>query len=321
MIKTNVLELADEIINGRRLGRDDDNDFFFHADLNDLCSGADKIRSALCGDKFNLCTIINGKSGRCSENCKFCAQSCRHSTGINEYDFLSENDILENCKEVAAQGVHRFSIVTAGRTLSSSDFEKAVSVYKKLHSQCKIERCGSHGLLTYEQLLRLKEAGVKNYNANIETSRRNFPNICTTHTYDDKINCIKNAQKAGLNVCSGGIIGMGETWNDRLDMALSLAELNIDSIPINVLTPIKGTPLDGLELLSEEDVLRTAAMFRYINPNAFIRFAAGRNRMENSGKNAFLSGVNAALTGDMLTTSGNKIKDDKKMLLDMGFII
>lgn len=314
-----ILKLADEIINGRRLTRDDKPYFFFTEDLKTLCCGADKIRSALCGNSVNLCTIINGKSGRCSENCKFCAQSAHHCTGIDEYPFLDENEIAEDCKRNQAQGVHRYSIVTAGRTLSAEDFEKAVSAYKKLHAECGIELCGSHGLLTAEQLRRLKAAGVTNYHANIETSRRNFPNICTTHTYDDKIRCIKDAQRAGLNVCSGGIIGMGETWEDRLDMALSLAELNIKSIPINALTPIKGTPLENTRQITSDEILRTVAMFRFVNPDAYIRLAAGRAIMENSGKQAFLSGANAAITGDMLTTSGNCIRGDVLMLSRMGF--
>ena len=159
------------------------------------------------------------------------------------------------------------------------------------------------------------------YHANIETSRRNFPNICTTHTFEDKLEVIRRAQAAGLSVCSGGIIGMGETWEDRIDMAITLSELGIKSIPLNILRPIPGTPLEHQAALSEDEILRTIAIFRYINPTAMVRLAAGRNSMKHSGEQAFRSGANAAITGDMLTTSGNRISEDQEMLAAMGFTL
>lgn len=316
-----IIKLADEIIGGKRINRGDDTDFFISADIKPLCEGADRIRKYFCGNHVDLCSIINGKSGRCSENCRFCAQSAHNCTGINEYPFLDTETILNECKHNEEKGVHRFSIVTAGRTLSNDDFEKAFDVYSTLHEKTDMMLCGSHGLLTDEQFKKLRSAGVSRYHCNIETSRRNFPNICTTHTYEDKTACIKRALNAGFEVCSGGIIGMGETWEDRIDMAVSLAELGVSSIPINALMPIKGTPLEGLERLSEEDILRTVAIFRYIVPTADIRLAAGRDLMSECGKQAFLSGANSTITGDMLTTSGNDINGDVKMLSAMGFDI
>jgi biotin synthase len=188
-----------------------------------------------------------------------------------------------------------------------------------MSAECDIKLCASHGLLTKEQFKRLRESGVTTYHCNIETSRRYFPYICTTHTFDDKIACIKRAKECGLNVCSGGIIGMGETWEDRADMALTLAELEIRSVPINALRPIKGTALGDEKPMTEEDILRTAAIFRFILPEAYIRLAAGRIIMERSGERAFRSGANAAITGDMLTTSGNDIRTDIEMLKKLGF--
>lgn len=316
-----VLKIADSIIDGSRLKREDNLDFFFTADLSELCKGADRIRAVLCGNHAELCSIINGRSGKCSEDCKFCAQSAHHCTAIDSYEFIDENKIIDECKYNESKGIHRFSIVTAGRTLSKTDFEKALSAYKRMNDESKIELCASHGFLTDEQLSRLHEAGVSRCHCNIETSRRFFPNICTTHTYDDKINCIKLAKKNGFSVCSGGIIGMGETWADRLDMALSLAELEVDSIPINFLIPIKGTPLENAEKLTSDDILRTVAIFRYINPAVNIRLAGGRNLMSDSGKQAFLSGANATISGDMLTTTGSNIDSDVKMLNEIGFEI
>jgi biotin synthase len=290
-----------------------------NAGTDELCASADRIRAALCGKRADLCSIINGRSGRCPENCKFCAQSARNHTGIDEYGFLDEEKILAECRHNAERGVHRFSIVTAGRALTDDDFEKAVSAYRRMSAECDIKLCASHGLLTKEQFKRLRESGVTTYHCNIETSRRYFPYICTTHTFDDKIACIKRAKECGLNVCSGGIIGMGETWEDRADMALTLAELEIRSVPINALRPIKGTALGDEKPMTEEDILRTAAIFRFILPEAYIRLAAGRIIMERSGERAFRSGANAAITGDMLTTSGNDIRTDIEMLKKLGF--
>lgn len=313
--------LAKEIIEGRRIKRSEDLSLFLKANTEELLEGANMIRKTICGNKADLCTIINARSGRCSENCKFCAQSAHHSTGIKEYEFLDSEFIWEDCKKNEDSGVHRYSIVTAGRSLNGMDFDKAVEAYTEMYKQCSIKLCASHGLLTEEQLVRLKNAGVSMYHANLETSKRNFPNVCTTHSYEDKVNEIMLAKKVGLRVCSGGIIGMGETWEDRIDMALSLSELEIESVPINALMPIKGTCYGHLDPLSEDDILRTIAIFRYINPTAYIRMAAGRNYFKDGGKRIFLSGANATITGNMLTTVGNNTSQDKKMLTNLGYDI
>lgn len=314
-----MLKLADEIIGGRRITREDDLNMFLTCDLKELCQGADKIREAFVGEKVDLCSIINGRSGRCPEDCKYCAQSAHNHTACDIYDFLPEEKILEACKLNESEGVNRFAIVTAGRALSGEEFEKAIHAYETMKKECKIDLCASMGFLTKEQLHRLHEAGVTSYHHNIETSRRNFPNICTTHTYDMKIETLKMVKEEGMCACSGGIIGMGETWEDRLDMAISLAELGIDSIPINALMPIKGTPLENQEQLTEDDILRTIAFFRYINPDANIRLAAGRALLTNDGETAFESGASATITGNMLTTVAcATIRSDRKMLQDMG---
>lgn len=311
-------KLADDIINGKRLTRKDDLSFFIDCELDALLEGADKIREYFCGDKVDLCTIINGRSGRCGEDCKYCAQSAHNHTNCEVYDFLPKEKILAEALANEKEGVDRFAIVTAGRSLSGEDFEKAIDAYETMHKECKLDLCASLGFLTKEQFHRLHEAGVTSYHDNIETSRRNFPNICTTHTYDEKIATIKAAQEEGFCVCSGGIIGMGETCEDRLDMAVSLAELGIMSIPINALMPIPGTPLENLEQLSENDILRTIAFFRYINPEANVRLAAGRALITNDGEAAFSGGASATITGNMLTTSGSTIESDKKLLSGMG---
>ena len=306
-------KLAVEIISGRRLNRRDDLAVFLTADLEELRAGADQIRQALCGDRADLCTIINGRSGRC------CAQSCHYGTQVEEYPFLPLEKIVAECRRNEAGGVHRFSIVTAGRSLKGMELEQALEAYARLHRESGLKLCASHGLQTEEEFRRMKEAGVERCHANLETSRRYFPQMCTTHTYEDKVTNIQRARAAGLEVCSGGILGMGESWEDRLDLAVSLAELEISSIPLNLLRPIPGTPYEGMEPISNEDVLRTVAFFRYINPTAWIRMAAGRGQFLDGGAELFRSGANAAITGDMLTTTGTSMAGDRAMLLGLGY--
>ncbi|MBQ9061068.1 MAG: biotin synthase BioB [Firmicutes bacterium] len=310
--------LADEIIGGRRLRRGEDLSWLTDCDLEALCQAADRIRQALAGDKVDLCTIINGKAGRCSEDCKFCAQSARHPSECETYSFLDADAILNEAKANEAEGVDRFAVVTAGRALKGEEFEQALAAYRRLREETGLDLCASMGLLTKEQLIRLKEAGITRYHENIETSRRNFPNICTTHTYDDKIQVIRTAQEIGLSVCSGGIIGMGESWDDRIDMAISLAELGIRSIPINALMPIAGTPLEALPRLSEDEIRRTVAIFRFIVPEADIRLAAGRALCSDHGAALFCSGASSTITGNMLTTTGTTIESDRRLLKDLG---
>lgn len=313
-------QITDEIIQGRRLTPKEDVSFLLKDDLKELEEGANRIREALCGNRVDLCSIINGRAGRCSENCKFCAQSAHHHTGAEEYGFLDEDTLVKACKHNEQKGVHKFSIVTAGYSLAGEEFEQACRAYKRMHEECPdIRLCGSHGFLSQEQFERLRESGVSMYHDNIETSRRFFPQICTTHTFEEKLECIRRAKKAGLKICSGGIIGMGETWEDRIDMAFTLAKLQVDSIPLNALMPIEGTPLEHQQPLTEEEILRTIVIFRYINPTADVRLAAGRKLMADSGREAFFAGANATITGDMLTTSGNHIAQDIQMLTESGF--
>lgn len=314
-----MIELAKEIIEGRRIKREDDLSVFITCDLDELCKGADMIREHYIGAHIDLCSIINGRSGRCPEDCKYCAQSSHYHTECEVYDFLSQEELVNACKMNEEEGVHRFSIVTAGKALTGEEFAKSIEAYKEMKEKCNIELCASMGFLTREQLHELHEAGVTSYHHNIETSKRNFPNICTTHTYEQKMATLKMVKEEGMYVCSGGIIGMGETWEDRLDMAISLSEASADSIPINALMPIKGTPLYGTKPLTNDEILRTIAFFRYINPTAEIRLAAGRALLENDGEIAFKSGASATITGNMLTTAAcATIRKDREMIKDIG---
>lgn len=289
--------------------------------LEELCKAADEIREHFCGNRFDICTIINGKSGKCPEDCKFCAQSAYYHTAAEEYPLLDTKEIVRQAKYNADHGVHRFSIVTSGRSLKDAEIEQMCEAIREIREQTDIKVCASFGLLDEGQYCRVKEAGVSRIHNNLETSRRNFPNVCTTHTFEDKVNAVKAAKAAGLNVCSGGIMGLGETEEDRIDMAFTLRELGIRSVPVNMLNPIPGTPYEGNARLTVDDMRRIVAVYRFILPDAFIRLAGGRGLMEDKGEGAFCSGANAAITGDMLTTAGYTIETDMEMLRRLGYML
>jgi len=314
-----VNELTKKIIAGYRVSRADDRSIFMDTPVEELGEGAYRLQKHFCGNHIDLCTIVNGRSGRCGEDCKYCAQAGRHKTGVDTYGFMAQTDLIAHAKANQDAGANRFSIVTSGGALSGTEFEQALDAYKEMRRTLSIDLCASHGLLTRSQFRRLREAGVTSYHHNIETSERYFPEICTTHSYADRIRTIKAAQAEGLCVCSGGIIGMGETWEDRFDMAFALQELGIESIPLNSLMAIPGTPLEHLAPLSGEDILRTIAIFRFINPTANIRLGAGRKLLPENGATAFRAGASASITGNMLTTSGTTIAEDVALIRAMGF--
>lgn len=319
MRKSRVAELTNKIIAGYRLSPTDDCSIFMDTPLEELSEEAYRLQKQFCGNHIDLCTIVNGRSGRCGENCKYCAQAACHKTGVDTYGFLPQEQIMAHAKANQDAGANRFSIVTSGGALSGKEFEMAIDVYKEMRRTLSIDLCASHGLLTRSQFRRLREVGVTSYHHNIETSERYFPEICTTHSYADRIRTIKMAQAEGLCVCSGGIIGMGETWEDRFDMAFALQELGIESIPLNSLMAIPGTPLEHLTPLSGDEILRTIAIFRFINPTANIRLGAGRKLLPENGATAFLAGASASITGNMLTTSGTTIAEDMELIKELGF--
>lgn len=289
-------------------------------DTDSLCAAADRIRKECCGDTFELCSIANGKSGKCPEDCKYCAQSAHYPTDTGFYGLLGEEELVHAARRNLEGGARRFSIVTSGRKLGRGEVKRLCGIYravKKKYPQLRL--CASHGLLDREEFAMLAEAGVERYHNNLETSRGFFGHICTTHSYGDKLETIRRAREAGLAVCSGGIIGMGEQMSDRIDMALQLRSLGIRSVPLNILSPIKGTPLEDMPPLTENEVRRTAAIFRFLLPDAAIRLAGGRKHLREGGREILRAGINAAITGGMLTTAGVAFQSDMEMIESCGF--
>lgn len=313
-------QIKDKIINGIDITYNEALSLI-NAPFDELLNCADEIREHFCKNIFDVCSIINAKSGRCSEDCKFCAQSAHYKTDISEYPLLDKDKIVKEALYMAEKGVLRFSIVTSGKALTDKDVDIIAEVIKEIKSKSNISICASLGLLSASNFEKLKNAGLERVHNNLEASKNYFPKVCSTHTFDDKVNALKKAVSSGLSVCSGGIIGLGETMHDRIDLAFSLKELGIKSVPLNILSNIKGTPYENNKKLSESEILRTAAIFRFILPDAFIRLAGGRAQLSDFGKKAFLSGINAVITGDMLTTSGISVDTDMQMIKDTGYIV
>lgn len=313
-----INSLKDKIMSGEQLSKNEALSLI-DAPLDELCLAANEIRKYFCGNNFDICTIINAKSGKCSENCKFCAQSSFYSTKVETYPLLNTDEILAQAIYNDNKGVLRYSIVTSGKRLSDKEVDEICKTIKKIKENTNISVCASFGLLNEEQFKKLKDSGLSRVHNNLETSRRNFENICTTHTYEDKINSIKAARNAGLSVCSGGIMGLGETMEDRIDMVLEARNLGIRSIPVNILNPISGTPFGNNPVLTNDEVQRIVAIFRFLVPNGNIRLAGGRGLLPDKGESCFMSGANAAISGDMLTTSGTTIASDMDMLHKLSY--
>jgi biotin synthase len=292
---------------------------FIKRPLDELCALANTMRDAYSLNAFDFCSIINAKSGACPEDCQFCAQSVRYGTNVRHYNLLENETIVQSAFDCSRKGIKRFSIVTSGKRLSDNEIDRIGMVVRDIRRKTKIGVCISIGLATEKQYMLLKEAGVTRVHNNLETSRHYFPAICSTHTYDDKLKTIEAAKKCGLDICCGGIIGLGETIEDRIDLALEIRKIGAISIPINILDPIPGTPFEKKTILCEKEIQKTIAIMRLINPRCDIRLAGGRKLLADRGKKCFESGANAVITGNMLTTTGISIEDDKKMVRELGF--
>lgn len=314
-----IQEVKKRILQGGAITLDEAHAFAKLENKNELYAAADEIRMHFKGDFMEMCSIMNAKSGKCTQNCKWCSQSMFHNTNVEEYELVDLNEAELLAEESASKGVYRFSLVTSGRAISNSNLDKLCGVYKSIQRKTPIHLCASMGLLKRSQLDKLKDAGVGHYHCNIETAPSYFKEMCTSHTMEDKIRTIKAAREAGMGICSGGIIGMGETMEQRIEMAFTLSDLEIESIPINVLMPVEGTELSEAKALTDDEILTTFALFRLINPTANIRLAGGRSLISHIQEKALKAGVSAALVGDYLTTIGTNVLQDKELFEAAGF--
>ena len=311
--------LKERIEQGYRLGYDEALELLRTTPETELCALAHALRTRYQGKTIDMCSIMNARSGRCSEDCKWCAQSKFHKTEVEVYPLVGAGEAVEEAAGNARKGVKRFSLVTSGRTLSDADTDRICAIYRRIGSEVSVSLCASLGLLNLEQMRRLKESGVRRYHCNLETAPSYFPKLCSTHTVAEKLRTIGWAREAGLEICSGGIIGMGESERQRIEFALAIRDTGAVSVPMNVLNPIPGTRLEKALPLSDRDVLRAAALMQIVNPDASVRLAGGRSRIKHLEPELFRCGVSASIVGDLLTTSGSDIDTDKAMFKKWGF--
>lgn len=322
LIMTAIQQLKDKILQGGRLTKEEALSLcdVTESQQQELWDAAEEISRKFCTRSFDSCSIINARSGKCSENCKWCAQSGHFKTNIGTYPLISREECMRVAQANKEAGIKRFSLVTSGRRMCGKDLDTVCDYYKEMRDKGGLELCASMGLLGKEELQKLYDSGVTRYHCNLEAAPSYFGTLCSTHTVEDKIKTINIAREIGMEVCSGGIIGMGETRKQRIELALELLRVDPHSIPINILCPIPGTPLENQPPLAEEEILNTISFFRFIHPASTLRFAGGRAKLSRDIQlKALKIGMNGGVMGDLLTTIGSKVKDDKILIAEGGY--
>jgi biotin synthase len=288
-------------------------------DLFDLLAVTDRIRRRSKQNQVFVCSIVNAKSGSCSQDCAFCSQSAHHCTDIAKYPLLSKDQLLAKALEAQEAGATQFSFVTSGLQLNQKEMDQICEAAEDIRKQTDLSLCASLGMISLEQAKQLRNSGISRYHHNLETAESFFPHVCTTHAYSEDIKTIDLAKSAGLKVCSGGIMGLGETWEQRLELARTLKNLDVDSVPLNFLHPIKGTRMENRPLLPPRDALACIGLFRLVLPEADITVCGGREvTLRDLQALAFAAGANGLMTGSYLTTSGRDDGHDRDMMAVMG---
>ncbi|MFH1552080.1 MAG: biotin synthase BioB [Candidatus Omnitrophota bacterium] len=286
--------------------------------LEELLSIANRSRREGVGRNIEICSVINAKSGACSEDCKFCAQSAHYFTDIQNHSLKTKDEMIASARAAKANGADRFGVVTSGRTLAACEIKIIAEAIRAIREEVGIVPCASLGALSEESFAVLKDAGLSRYHHNIETSQRFYPQIVSTHDYGERVSTIRSAKKMGLEVCAGGVLGMGETWQDRIDMALLLKELAVDSVPLNFLVPIKGTPLEGAKKISPIEAIRAIALFRIILKGATIKVVAGRESVLKDFQGfMYRAGANGMMIGGYLTIAGRSPEEDRALVAEV----
>lgn len=288
----------------------------YNSDLNELLEKSSKFLK----DEVEFCSLVNARSGKCSQNCKYCAQSSHYRTDIEEYPLISNEEVVKAALEAKDNGVIRFAVVTSGKSPDEENFDKILGFIDELNKIDGIRSCASIGILNEEQAKKLAEHGLKRFHHNINTSESYYSDICTTHSWQDRLNTCKLVKKYGMELCCGVILGMGESVEQRIEMALELSEIEPNSIPINILMPIPKTPLENYhDKIDDENILRTLAVFKIANPKSILRFCGGRMRLSDENQElALKTCVEGILTGNYLTTTGKSPKEDVKTVEKLG---
>jgi len=285
-----------------------------------LMHTADTIRRRFCGNRMDLCSLINAKSGLCSEDCKFCAQSSRYKTNCKTYPLVSIERIVSSAKDAKRAGATNFCIVISGEGPSRKEFDKIKKAIIRINKEVRIKVDCSLGSLPIGMVRQLKELGIARYNHNLETSEDFYKDICTTHPYKNRLSMVRMLKDVGLDACCGGIIGLGESLEERVKLMFRLKELDIRCVPVNILNPRKGTPLENIEALSPIEILKTIAVFRLVLPTSIIKVAGGREYgLRDFQAMAFSGGANGMIIGGYLTTKGRSVKEDLQMVKDLEF--
>ena len=291
----------------------------YNMNLEDLLA----LSSKYVSDRVEFCSIVNARNGKCSQNCKYCAQSSHYRTNIETYPLIDEDEVIKAALDAKSNHADRFAVVTSGKTPAEEDFNKVLSLIKAVNKIDGIKSCASIGILDEDMAKKLAQAGLKRFHHNINTSRSYYPEVCTTHTWDDRLNTCRLVKKYGMELCCGVILGMGETVEQRIEMALELAEIQPESIPINILMPIPDTPFENYhDKIDEENILRTLAVFKIANPKSVLRFCGGRMRLsEENQKLALKTCVEGILIGNYLTTVGKNPEEDIKTVKALNKVI
>jgi biotin synthase len=323
-MKNVVRRIGDKVLEGKSLTRKETLPLLEGEgpDIVELAAVANRVRVEFKGNDIDLCSLLNAKSGRCSEDCAFCAQSAHYTTEAPIYPLMDVNEMVKEAREAQERRTGRFCLISSGRQLNEKEFETVLDALSQIREETDLALDCSFGTLTRERAEALKKVGVTRYNHNLETAESHFSKICTTHSFGDRIRTIEILKDQGFSICCGGIIGLGESAQQRLELAFSLRELGVDCIPLNILNPRPGTPLEHSKPIPPMEIIRTIALFRLILPKGTLKIAGGREiNLRDLQSLALLAGANGLIVGNYLTTPGRSAEDDLTMIRDLGFEI